>query len=60
MLSSSLDIFKNSKIKESLTGRMVSFNLFPLSYAEINNKELNIIDKLFSDDFTSFATDFKK
>ena len=51
LLAGSSDMFKNSKIKESLAGRMASFNLFPLSYAEINNRDINIIDKLFSDDF---------
>lgn len=39
---------------------MVSFNLFPLSYAEINNRNLNIIDKFFSDNFNRFNTDFTK
>lgn len=51
LLTGSSDMFKNSKIKESLAGRMASFNLYPLSYAEINKREINIIDKLFSDDF---------
>ncbi len=54
LLTGSSDIFKNSKIKESLAGRMASFNLFPLSYAEINKRDINIIDKLFSDDFNDF------
>ncbi len=58
LLTGSSDMFKNSKIKESLAGRMVSFNLFPLSYSEINNRDINIIDKLFSDDFNIFDTDF--
>lgn len=60
LLTGSSDMFKNSKIKESLAGRMVSFNLFPLSYTEINNKNINIIDKLFSEDFADFEVDFKK
>jgi len=59
LLTGSSDMFKNGKIKESLAGRMVSFNLFPLSYAEINNRDINIIDKLFSDDFNSFDSDFE-
>ena len=59
LLTGSSDMFKNSKIKESLAGRMVSFNLFPLSYAEINNRGLNIIDKLFSDDFNHFDVKFE-
>ena len=52
LLTGSSDMFKNSKIKESLAGRMVNFNLYPLSYSEIN-------DKLFSDDFNSFDIDFE-
>lgn len=59
LLTGSSDMFRNSKIKESLAGRMVSFNLFPLFYAEINGREINIIDKLFSDDFNSFDMDFE-
>lgn len=59
LLTGSSDMFKNSKIKESLAGRMVSFNLFPLSYAEINNRDFNIIDKFFSDDFNHFDSDFE-
>jgi len=59
LLTGSSDMFKNGKIKESLAGRMVSFNLFPLSYAEINNRDINIIDKLFSEDFNSFDSDFE-
>lgn len=59
LLTGSSDMFKNSKIKESLAGRMVSFNLFPLSYSEINNRSINIVDKLFSDEFNRFDIDFK-
>ena len=59
LLTGSSDMFKNSKIKESLAGRMVSFNLFPLSYSEINHRNINIVDKLFSDDFNRFDIDFK-
>lgn len=58
LLTGSSDMFKNSKIKESLAGRMVSFNLYPLSYSEINNRDINIIDKLFSDNFNNFDMDF--
>jgi predicted AAA+ superfamily ATPase len=59
LLTGSSDMFKNAKIKESLAGRMVSFNLFPLSYAEINGRDINIIDQLFSDDFNSVKSDVK-
>jgi predicted AAA+ superfamily ATPase len=57
LLTGSSDMFKNSKIKESLAGRMASFNLFPLSYSEINNKDYNVIDELFSDNFNKFDLD---
>ena len=60
LLTGSSDMFKNSKIKESLAGRMASFNLFPLSYAEINGRDINMVDKLFSDSFNDFDMDFKK
>lgn len=59
LIIGSSDMFKNSKIKESLAGRMASFNLYPLSYSEINNKDYNIIDKLFSDDYNKFEIDEK-
>lgn len=58
LLTGSSDMFKNSKIRESLAGRMASFNLFPLSYSEINNRDINIIDKLFSDDYYKFNIPF--
>ncbi len=58
LLTGSSDMFKNAKIKESLAGRMVSFNLFPLSYAEINDRDINIIDKLFSAEFNRFDIKF--
>jgi predicted AAA+ superfamily ATPase len=57
LITGSSDLFKNSRIKESLAGRMASFNLYPLSYTEINNKDINIIDKLFSDDFNIIEID---
>jgi uncharacterized protein len=57
LITGSSDLFKNSKIKESLAGRMASFNLYPLSYSEINNKDINIIDKFFSDDFNRIDVD---
>lgn len=59
LLTGLSDMFKNSKIKESLAGRMVSFNLYPLSYSEINKRDINIIDKLFSEDFNNFDVDFE-
>ncbi|MEA2111931.1 MAG: ATP-binding protein [Campylobacterota bacterium] len=59
LLTGSSDMFKNSKIKESLAGRMASFNLYPLSYTEINKRDINIINKLFSDSFNRFDIDKK-
>ncbi len=59
LLTGSSDMFKNSSIKESLAGRMATFNLYPLSYSEINNKDFNLIDKLFSDDFNYYKNDFE-
>jgi len=60
LLTGSSDMFKNSKIKESLAGRMASFNLFPLSYAEINGRKINMVDKFFSDEFNLFEIDFTR
>ncbi|MEA1923211.1 MAG: AAA family ATPase, partial [Pseudomonadota bacterium] len=54
LLTGSSDMFKSGKIRESLAGRMVNLKLFPLSYAEINNRDVNVIDKLFGDEFTAF------
>jgi len=59
LLTGSSDMFKNSRIKESLAGRMASFNLFPLSYTEINGRDINIIDKIFSETFNHFEEDFE-
>ncbi|NOZ91261.1 MAG: ATP-binding protein [Epsilonproteobacteria bacterium] len=59
LLTGSSDMFKNSKIKESLAGRLASFNLFPLSYSEINGKSINIIDKFFSKSFNNFEDNFE-
>jgi len=59
LLTGSSDMFKNSKIKESLAGRLASFNLFPLSYSEINGKSINIIDKFFSKSFNYFEDNFE-
>ncbi len=47
LLTGSADLFKISSINESLAGRMVSVNLFPLSQYEINGKRGNIIDMLY-------------
>ena len=47
LLTGSSDFYKNVKITESLAGRMLHYELFNLSAAEINNYSENIIDLLF-------------
>jgi predicted AAA+ superfamily ATPase len=51
LLTGSADLFKISTIKESLAGRMVSVSLYPLSYFEIDAKNGNIVDALFTNSF---------
>jgi len=53
LLTGSSDIMKMSSVKESLVGRMVGLELYPLSTVEIEQRETNIIDLLFSDDIFS-------
>ncbi|SFV61602.1 ATPase [hydrothermal vent metagenome] len=50
LLTGSSDIQRMSSVKESLVGRMVGLELYPLSTVEIEQRETNIIDLLFSDD----------
>ena len=52
LLTGSADFMRMHKITESLAGRMVRYTLYTLSNAEIHNKKTNIIDTLFSGDFT--------
>nr|CAA6811491.1 MAG: Unknown protein [uncultured Thiotrichaceae bacterium] len=47
LLTGSADFMKMHEITESLAGRMVRYNLYPLSNAEIRKKKSNIIDQLF-------------
>jgi predicted AAA+ superfamily ATPase len=56
LLTGSADILKMQKVTESLAGRIVRYNLYPLSNAEIQNKNNNLIDQLFQDNF--FDIDF--
>ncbi len=60
LLTGSADISRMANITESLAGRVVEYNLYPLSNSEIKDKNYNIIDKLFSDDFfdIDWQTDF--
>ena len=50
LLTGSADFMKMHQVTESLAGRMVRYNLYPLANAEIRNKELNIIDQLFDNE----------
>ncbi len=47
LLTGSADMLKMNKITESLAGRMVTYNLFPLSNKEIKNHKNNIVDMFF-------------
>ncbi len=51
LLTGSADFMRMHEITESLAGRMVRYNLYPLSNAELQKKEFNIIDSLFNNDF---------
>ncbi len=48
ILTGSINLLKFSNVKESLAGRLAIFELFPLSIYEIQNKNENLIEKLFS------------
>ncbi len=52
LLTGSSDFYKNTKITESLAGRMLHYELFNLSAAEINNYQDNIIDMIFDKDLS--------
>ncbi len=51
LLTGSADILKMQKVTESLAGRIVRYNLYPLSNAEIQNKNNNLIDQIFQESF---------
>jgi predicted AAA+ superfamily ATPase len=52
LLTGSSDFYKNIQISESLAGRMLHYELFNLSAAEINGYKENIIDLLFDSDIS--------
>ena len=56
LLTGSADFMKMHKITESLAGRMVRYNLYPLSNAEIRKKKENIIDQLFTEEITEIKS----
>ncbi len=53
LLTGSADFMRMHEITESLAGRMVRYNLYPLSQAEINTTKKNIIDQLFTEEITT-------
>jgi predicted AAA+ superfamily ATPase len=51
ILTGSVNIRRFQKIKESLAGRLALFELYPLSIFEVNNRNENLIENLFSGNF---------
>lgn len=47
ILTGSVDMLKSSKIKESLAGRLVKYEMYPFSFSELNNYNFNVIEILF-------------
>ena len=56
LLTGSADFMRMHEITESLAGRMVRYNLYPLSQAEINKKKKNTIDQLFTEEIAEFKS----
>lgn len=56
LLTGSADFMRMHEVTESLAGRMVRYNLYPLANAELREKKHNIIDRLFSDDSLELQT----
>ena len=56
LLTGSADFMRMHEITESLAGRMVRYNLYPLSQAEINKKNKNIIDQFFTEYIAVFKS----
>jgi len=52
LLTGSADFMRMHEITESLAGRMVRYTLYPLSHAELREKKENVLDKLFTDEFS--------
>ena len=59
LLTGSSDFYKNVRITESLAGRMLHYELYNLSIAEINNYSENIINLMFADNVSELV-DFNK
>jgi len=54
ILTGSVDIIKSVNITESLAGRMVKYNLYPLSCSELKGQNFNWLDALYQDDFYKY------
>jgi uncharacterized protein len=51
LLTGSSDIFRSAQVQEALPGHMARVELFPLSHAERNHKEINVVDQLINGRF---------
>ncbi|MCF6243151.1 MAG: ATP-binding protein [Bacteroidales bacterium] len=60
LLTGSSDFYKSLKVTESLAGRMLHYELFNLSAAEINNYQENIIEMMFDDNLSKLMLFGKK
>ncbi len=56
LLTGSADFMRMHEITESLAGRMVRYNLYPLSQAEISSSKKNSIDQLFTEEITALKS----
>jgi predicted AAA+ superfamily ATPase len=54
ILTGSVDLLKSARINESLAGRMVGYELYPFSYAELGNTNFNIVEVLFKQNFYKY------
>ena len=60
ILTGSVDLLKSAQINESLAGRMVSYELYPFSFTELDNLNLNLTEILFQDNFFDNFKDIKR
>lgn len=56
LLTGSADFMRMHEITESLAGRMVRYTLYPLSNAELQNKTVNVVDALFSEEYLTLKS----
>ncbi|WP_321469802.1 ATP-binding protein [Halarcobacter sp.] len=59
LLTGSANVLDNKEVKDTLAGRIIELDLFPLSLKEKNKKpNENIIDKLFKKDFKTLRREY--